>query len=388
MQEGALESLDIPVTNLTGETALLFVWLDLNRDGEFNLIERYRLSIPPTPAAGDIFTIEFGVIPADSAGDTFLRMRLTTDEALNTFDGAIGAAFDGEVEDHPLTILAPQLDFGDAPNTYDTTIASDGAGHLLLGDGLTLGALVDSESDGTPTSNANGDDGAGDDDDEDSVGALTLVEGGAGLVSILVNNPTPSSVMLNGWIDFDQSGTFEAGEQASIIIPSNTSGPVSLDFGEVPNGSQGSTFARFRLSNDPLSVFPTGIVVGGEVEDHPVTINVLTLDFADAPDSGGGIGTDNYQTTPADDGPRHVTVSGLMLGTVIDSETDASPDANAAGDDDTTADEDAVANLAVNQGTVPSIPVIVTNLTGAEATLAGWIDYCLLYTSPSPRDRG
>ncbi|TVS09583.1 MAG: hypothetical protein EA424_26790, partial [Planctomycetaceae bacterium] len=51
------------------------------------------------------------------------------------------------------------LDFGDAPDSYGTTLAQDGARHVLLPSiPLWLGAGVDPDPDGQPTSDATGDD--------------------------------------------------------------------------------------------------------------------------------------------------------------------------------------------------------------------------------------
>jgi|GEM_PF-3854504 len=57
-----------------------------------------------------------------------------------------------------------QADFGDAPDSYGTTLANGGPSHTQ--DGTTfLGSGVDSEMDGNPTTNADGDDNSGDDED-------------------------------------------------------------------------------------------------------------------------------------------------------------------------------------------------------------------------------
>ena len=50
-----------------------------------------------------------------------------------------------------------QLDFGDAPDTYQTLLANDGARHTVV-PGVCLGRTVDAETDGQPGPAANGDD--------------------------------------------------------------------------------------------------------------------------------------------------------------------------------------------------------------------------------------
>ena len=77
---------------------------------------------------------------------------------------------------NPGTILwyeqvAP-IDYGDAPDTYGTTLAADGARHGTTGP--MLGSLRDSDSDGMPLSGADGDDGTVE-ADEDGVSFDSLI---------------------------------------------------------------------------------------------------------------------------------------------------------------------------------------------------------------------
>jgi len=58
-------------------------------------------------------------------------------------------------------------DFGDGPDTYPTTFASNGP-YAALRPGFFLGASIDSESDGQPGASADNDDNTGL-DDEDSL---------------------------------------------------------------------------------------------------------------------------------------------------------------------------------------------------------------------------
>lgn len=91
-------------------------------------------------------------------------------------------------------------------------------------------------------------------------------------------NTTGVSAYFNGWIDFNRDGDFgDAGEQ----VFSNTvvaSGTTSLSFAAPANASLGTTFARFRYSNE-RDVPATGRSLSGEVEDYVVNI-VATLDLA------------------------------------------------------------------------------------------------------------
>src|SRR5438309_836866 len=70
------------------------------------------------------------------------------------------------------TVPAALLDFGDAPASYGTLLADNGARHELAGP--MLGLLRDGEADGQPHSFAQGDD-SNNVDDEDGVFAANLV---------------------------------------------------------------------------------------------------------------------------------------------------------------------------------------------------------------------
>jgi hypothetical protein len=70
------------------------------------------------------------------------------------------------------------LDYGDAPASYGTLLADDGARHQIVS-GFHLGATVDADFDGQPTIGADGDDNDGL-DDEDGVVFNTDDPGRAG----------------------------------------------------------------------------------------------------------------------------------------------------------------------------------------------------------------
>ena len=138
----------------------------------------------------------------------------------------------------------------------------------------------------------------------------------------------------------------------------------------------------------------TDLAVGAYGDDtggsYRGAVHVLFLkplfftDFGDAPDTGPGTGTGNYQTLLADNGPRHditTTRTTLFLGARVDGEADALPNAGANGDDSTTfpQDEDGLLepaqDLVLTVNTAPVVRVRATNTTGSAAMLYGWIDY-------------
>ncbi|GEM_PF-3375164 len=115
---------------------------------------------------------------------------------------------------------------------------------------------------------------------------------------------------------------------------------------------------------------------------------LLAADFGDAPDLGPGTGPGDYNTTEADNGPRHTLVIDpiAVLPTVyfgflpqpVDTETDATPNATASGDDATLFDDEDGVNpvdLLLTAGVAPVVRMTVTNTSGATATVSGWIDY-------------
>ena len=108
---------------------------------------------------------------------------------------------------------------------------------------------------------------------------------------------------------------------------------------------------------------------------------LLTTDFGDAPDTGAGTGTGNYNTLSTDNGPQHTIVATIKMGATVDGEVQAVPNSAANGDDVALDpdDEDGLNNplgdLTLTVGAVPTVNAIVSNTTGSTATLFGWIDY-------------
>jgi hypothetical protein len=123
-------------------------------------------------------------------------------------------------------------------------------------------------------------------------------------------------------------------------------------------------------------------------------------DYGDLPDTGPGVGVGNYQTLLADSGAGHLAwdttpldkvpniPGAIWLGTVVDTELDGQPSANASGDDTngTPDDEDGITstwawtsgglgtvNAVVNKLDVNGNPLPATSPTGA--ILAIWLDW-------------
>jgi LruC domain-containing protein len=169
----------------------------------------------------------------------------------------------------------PTTDFGDAPDSYGSSINNNGARHDV-GDGtLFLGEAVVSEP------NAYADNGSGV-DDNDGIDFVTGVEAGK---TAIVNISSSADGFVNSWIDSDKDGEFDADEQ--IITAEAVSSGNNIIAYDVPTWSEtGSTWARFRLSSEE-NLSPIGGVADGEVEDYKIDIveqNVTATHYPSAGD--------------------------------------------------------------------------------------------------------
>ncbi len=157
------------------------------------------------------------------------------------------------------------FDFGDAPDSYQTLLASNGPKHP--NSGPMLGANRDAEADGQPTPNCDGDDlnpivGP---DDEDGVTFISAVPGtNGGSVTVTAS----AACLLNAWADFDQSGTFTAGEQIfnnqALVAGAN---PLTFD---VPVGAvrDVNLVTRWRVNEAGNLTWEGAAPDNGEVEDY------------------------------------------------------------------------------------------------------------------------
>ena len=176
-------------------------------------------------------------------------------------------------------VLLP-CDYGDAngyaaaSHAYEEEPASpDGlqvaAGQLYLGS-----APPDSEVSTQGTAASDGDDSDSLGDDEDGVPSFpTLVRGQAATISVSVTEAGGNNGFLQGWIDWDGSGTFDSPvEQIATDLQDTDSDGTILVSVTVPSyATTAPTFARFRWSSDP-AVGPDGAIDDGEAEDYALTL--------------------------------------------------------------------------------------------------------------------
>ncbi len=164
----------------------------------------------------------------------------------------------------------PESDFGDAPDSYGTLRASNGARHGASGP--TLGSARDAEPDAMEPL-----DGKGDGSDDDGV-ANGMLQPGAS-ASFIVN--VSAGGILNAWLDFDSNGKFGPTEQiAKNLVMTPGSNTITVNIPETV--SPGIHYGRFRLTSAPVAVpLPTGFLPDGEVEDYAMmirpAIGVLTI---------------------------------------------------------------------------------------------------------------
>lgn len=217
-----------------------FLYLSRNQDGQ---IYRVDLSNQEKIASGQVKAIKFADGPSS-----------------NQNDGARCANAPIIDEDTPANI-----DFGDAPASYGTNLADNGARHEL--DQLTwLGfSRPDGEYDG-PT-------GALSDDetnlaDEDGVGFVTALEPG---LDSVIKVQASTSAYLSAWFDWNQDGDFaDEGEQSLQDYPV-IAGSNEIVLSIPLDAVSGNTWSRFRISQQSGLNFDGG-AKSGEVEDHAITV--------------------------------------------------------------------------------------------------------------------
>lgn len=402
---GSAYTLPVTVTNTTGTTKTLYGWLDINESGRFESTERVSVSVPNGTLNGVVnlswpstFT---SLINTDKV---YLRLRLQSGVMTSTTgvvdnmsigDGS-GGNLDlisaGEIEDYQ--VLVPSFkDYGDVPVDYE----KDGAGVVCLAQNLPsssirIGGLPDTESTAQSVLLDQDNNGSnGDGSDEDGASPAAIVGGSAYVLPVTVTNTTGSAKTLYGWIDIDNNGRFESVERVSAVVANGlTNGTVNLTW-TAANTSQifsPNVYMRLRLQSG--TVTPTvGIVdsaaIGdgaggnftaistGEVEDYLIPVQPFK-DFGDVP-----VYLDVIPSTGLYMPAQNLVSSTLSIGGVADVE--GSPQfAQNFGDDinglnGDGADENGATPGNITIGSTYSVPVTVTNTTGASKVLTGWIDF-------------
>ena len=258
--------------------------------------------ITPTPPANQELAPENNqggndVIDSDGMEATFSVPDLTatnlpTGENGNSDNPGGTNGFPDERDNLTFDFGYAPFDFGDLPDTYETTDANNGPSHAITAD-LMLGSGVDAEPDGQPEPMAGmmvaGDDntagyaseGAPGDDEDGIVFISPLIPDGRACLQVTAVNNTGAAAKLQGWIDFNGNGTFDANEELSSVdfaaggatIPDGgvTGQKYYFDVPIDATFDGGMAFSRFRLSENGglASGGKAGI---GEVEDYKTTL--------------------------------------------------------------------------------------------------------------------
>jgi hypothetical protein len=199
------------------------------------------------------------------------------------------------------------FDWGDAPNSYRTLAASNGASHAIIS-GYHLGASIDGEGNGQPNATATGDDAASL-ADEDGVAFSVLVRGNNATATVFLTQNAgrlaalPPQGRFHLWIDWNGDGDFnDSGEQVIKSRKLNRGSNV-LTFKVPSNAVPGTTFARARLSIEK-NMGSFGPSKGGEVEDYAVLVMGTTdLGTVDSRELPPPLGDTIYKFKPARSGP-------------------------------------------------------------------------------------
>jgi len=248
----------------TGEFSQLLVDGSINIDGQFALDSTARNGF--TPAYDDQFTI---IDTTDGVTGTFVGLPEggVIDDFLGSGHWAT-ISYRGGADGNDVVLTVAGIDYGDAPSSYPTLLADNGARHATA-PGFYLGAGVDSEPDGQPDPDAAGDDNNGAFDDEDGVVFTTqLVPGSAAIVEVTASQPG----VLGAWIDFGDDGSWAEATDHIFVDRALQAGPNTMTF-RVPADATltPQTFARFRLTSTPGVSFD-GLAADGEVEDYEAAI--------------------------------------------------------------------------------------------------------------------
>ncbi|WP_173403165.1 GEVED domain-containing protein, partial [Rhodopirellula sallentina] len=284
------------------------------------------------------------------------ELRLTPLSTLWTLDSVYEITLDNtQIEDlagNPLrsnrtdgstafTIVLPdtQIDFGDATDgtltdPYGSLLINDGARHAMVDD-IRLGAEFDGESDAPLPGGSDETTGLA---DEDGVGVGIYNDGttdrrvflNAGSQATtsdetevlgFLNPLNPNGAdfvltasadgLLDAWVDFNGNQVFDSNEQIFTSFPV-VAGQNTLTIVTPDTAVAGTTWARFRISPEG-GLSPTGLAVGGEVEDYQIDILPVALP----------VPNDDNDTTAlysvVEDGS--LDTAGASLASVIDNDT-------------------------------------------------------------------
>lgn len=335
-------------------------FIDWNNDGDF-LDSSETITAVTVNKSASQQTINLSIpVPSTAALECVgLRLRLSANTTLT----ATGPGDVGEVEDYFITVLnsGNLMDFGDHVFGSLANSASNVASNVIR-----IGAAVpDAEAADPSTAVSNADDLTGNDEDYDDFGSTS-----SGSIFTSGLTVTTCSAMatasLGVWVDWNDDGDVaDANEIVTLVnnLGPGTSNPVFV-FSPPVGTTPGTKYVRVRVQEgSTLPSFSGTSTLKGEVEDGFITVTAPTQDYGDCEALASAWATVN---------------AGLRLGaTTPDAEGSGTTNATATADDTSGADdEDGVTVLtAYASGMSSQVTVTVTNTSGANAFLSGWIDF-------------
>ncbi|QNP74703.1 DUF11 domain-containing protein [Streptomyces roseirectus] len=172
------------------------------------------------------------------------------------------------------TVTTPRYDFGEAPNSYGTTISANGPYHAIV-PGLGLGDGPVAGVDGTPNGpRLNRTTGRG------PTSLPAAYSGGTGYrTTVDLTNTTGTPTLLAAWLDHDLDGVFSRGERVLRTVPDGAKS-VALSWPDATFTKTGTTYLRLRLYGEQVPPgaqpeLPAGetravVRVGGKLRAVPV----------------------------------------------------------------------------------------------------------------------
>jgi len=171
--------------------------------------------------------------------------------------------------DVTVTVLPPDLDFGDAPSSFPVLLAEDGARHVVPFSTqiVFMGSIVDIETNGFPSIDATGDDFDNFADEDGVILPANLVADSMADVTVIAS----TGGYLSAWIDFDTNGVWDVPADQIFSNELLAAGANDLMFAVPASATDSVTYARFRFST-ATNLLTTGQAPDGEVEDYEVIL--------------------------------------------------------------------------------------------------------------------
>lgn len=220
--------------------------------------------------SGNLYTFfSNGVAMYNSAAGTNGTIKAITRAGGGSWPGGNGDASEN---------FRPQMDFGDAPSSYDPVATSPAAHEMdttvYLGTGFDREWVSKGQ---TSLANSDGFD--------DAIPYVTTYNplAAAYLIQVSAYNHSGGNATICAWLDYNANGIFDAGEGITQTISSSTNlQSVYLYWPHVTstltNGQY--TYLRIRITtaaNNMTTANPTGWYNSGEVEDYRVPVNPYPL---------------------------------------------------------------------------------------------------------------